>query len=54
MFLKIREGFEQAKQTLKLAEPRPEDIQAVGWAKPGKIKRSMIQIISLIQTTFSL
>ncbi|KAI7894844.1 uncharacterized protein EV154DRAFT_559923 [Mucor mucedo] len=35
VFFKIREGFEQAKQTLKMAEPRPEDIQAVGWAKPG-------------------
>ncbi|EPB84704.1 hypothetical protein HMPREF1544_08503 [Mucor circinelloides 1006PhL] len=35
VFHKIRYEFEQAKQTRKLAEPRSEDIQAVGWAKPG-------------------
>lgn len=35
MYFKIRQEFEHAKQTRKLAEPRPEDIQAVGWAKPG-------------------
>jgi hypothetical protein len=33
--LKIRHEFEEAKQTRKMAEPRPEDIQAVGWAKAG-------------------
>ncbi|KAI9365919.1 hypothetical protein BD770DRAFT_439135 [Pilaira anomala] len=35
VYFKIRQEFEHAKQTRKLAEPRPEDIQAVGWAKPG-------------------
>ncbi|KAG2231770.1 hypothetical protein INT48_004049 [Thamnidium elegans] len=35
VYFKIHQEFEQAKQTRKLAEPRPEDIQAVGWAKPG-------------------
>lgn len=35
--MKIRSEFDEAKKTRKLAEPRSEDIQAVGWAKPGKI-----------------
>ncbi|KAG2195942.1 hypothetical protein INT46_005968 [Mucor plumbeus] len=35
VFHKIRYEFEQAKKIRKLAEPRSEDIQAVGWAKPG-------------------
>ncbi|CEP18487.1 hypothetical protein [Parasitella parasitica] len=35
VFQKIRHGFEQAKETRRLAEPRPEDVQVVGWAKPG-------------------
>lgn len=35
VFLKIRSEFDEAKKTRKLAEPRSEDIQAAGWAKPG-------------------
>ncbi|KAI8887853.1 hypothetical protein K501DRAFT_241609 [Backusella circina FSU 941] len=35
VFTRIKNEFEEVKQTRKRAEPRPEDIQAVGWAKPG-------------------
>lgn len=35
VYNKIRDEFQQTKETRKLAEPRPEDIQTVGWAKPG-------------------
>ncbi|KAI7908142.1 uncharacterized protein BX663DRAFT_547759 [Cokeromyces recurvatus] len=35
VFLKINQEFNKAKQTRKLVAPRPEDIQTVGWAKPG-------------------
>ncbi|OBZ90440.1 Defect at low temperature protein 1 [Choanephora cucurbitarum] len=35
VFERINHGLEQTKQIKKLSEPRPEDIQAIGWAKPG-------------------
>ncbi|KAI9483404.1 MAG: hypothetical protein EXX96DRAFT_141171 [Benjaminiella poitrasii] len=35
VFMRIQHEFDRAKQAKKLAAPRPEDIQSVGWAKPG-------------------
>ncbi|KAI8388477.1 uncharacterized protein BYT42DRAFT_543771 [Radiomyces spectabilis] len=56
VFKKIQQGFDEAQRVRKAAEPLPEDISLIGWAKPGTpmfegvdFKRAIARTPSIIE-----